>query len=175
MERGIFQGTFYCPEGPEVDLGDMPIELNDIEKMLVDDVMASETLTRMELELAAVGNGLVWNKDHFEMLPKGDAEDCEILMRHREYHPHYLTELSSPIHYTLTISSQFTLQFCNISASYTFLSVNFLFPLDLENKHEVTKSNTFISEMSEAFDCRFPNSMGRYVFSQISWHQIIVK
>ena len=52
--------------------------------------MASETLMRMELELAAVGNGLVWQKDHFEMLPDKGAEECQILMRHRKYHVHSL-------------------------------------------------------------------------------------
>ena len=89
MDRGIFEGTFYCPEGPEVVLDDMEFDLNPIEETLVDEVMVSETLTRMELNLAAVGNGLVWHKDHFEMLDNTDAEDCQILMRHHEYSSNY--------------------------------------------------------------------------------------
>ena len=89
MDRGIFEGTFYCPEGPEVVLDDMDFDLNPVEQSLVDDVMASETLTRMELEFAAVSNGLVWHKDHFKMLDDTDAEDCLILMRHREYSSNY--------------------------------------------------------------------------------------
>ena len=89
MDRGIFKGTFYCPEGPEVVLDDMEFDLNPIEQTLVDEVMASETLTRTELELAAVGNGLVWHKDHFEMLDDMDVEDCLILMRHRKYSSNY--------------------------------------------------------------------------------------
>ena len=89
MDRGIFEGTFYCPEGPEVVLDDMEFDLNPVEETLVDEVMVSETLMRMELDLAAVGNGLVWHKDHFEMLDKTDAEDCPILMRYREYSSNY--------------------------------------------------------------------------------------
>ena len=85
MARGIFEGTFYCPEGPEVVLEDMGFDLNLVEASLVEDVMASESLTRMELEFAAVGNGLIWHKDHFEMLDDTDTEDCPVLMRHSQY------------------------------------------------------------------------------------------
>ena len=28
MARGIFQGTFYCPEGPQVVLDNMVFDLN---------------------------------------------------------------------------------------------------------------------------------------------------
>ena len=63
----------------------MEFDLNPVEATLVEDVMASESLTRMELEFAAVGNSLVWHKDHFEMLDDPDAEDCPILMRHSQY------------------------------------------------------------------------------------------
>ena len=59
--------------------------LNPVEATLVEDVMASESLTRMELEFAAVGNSLVWHKNHFEMLDDTDAEDCPILMQHSQY------------------------------------------------------------------------------------------
>ena len=85
MAHGIFEGMFYCPEGPEVVLEDMEFDLNPVEAALVEDVMASESLTGMELEFAAVGNGLIWHKDHFEMLDDTDAEDCPILMRHSQY------------------------------------------------------------------------------------------
>ena len=85
MARGIFEGTFYCPEGPEVVFEDMEFDLNLVEATLVKDVMASESLTRMELEFAAVGNGLVWHKDHFEILDDTYAEDCPILMWHSQY------------------------------------------------------------------------------------------
>ena len=85
MAGGIFEGTFYCPEGPEVVLEDMEFDLNPVEASLVEDVMASESLTRMELEFAAVGNGLIWHKDHFEMLDDTNAEDCPILMQHSQY------------------------------------------------------------------------------------------
>ena len=94
MEQGIFQGTFYCPEGPEVVLQDMPIQLNELETEIVMRVMASETLTHIELELAAVGNGLVWHKDHFEMLPDTGTEECQVLMCHRKYHLHLLPSLT---------------------------------------------------------------------------------
>ena len=80
MARGIFEDTFYCPEGPEVVLEDMEFDLNPVEAFLVEDVMASESLTRMELEFVAVGNGLIWHKDYFEMLDDTNAEDYPILM-----------------------------------------------------------------------------------------------
>ena len=85
MGCGIFPGTFYCPEGPEVVLEDMEFDLNLVESTLVEDVMASESLTRMELEFAAVGNGLIWHKNHFEMLDDTNAEDCPILTWHSQY------------------------------------------------------------------------------------------
>ena len=59
MAHGIFEGMFYYPEGPEVVLEAMEFDLNLVEATLVEDVMASESLTRMELEFAAVENSLV--------------------------------------------------------------------------------------------------------------------
>ena len=41
--------------------------------------MATETLEHLELEFAAVGNGLVWQKDHFELIPNRTTADCDAL------------------------------------------------------------------------------------------------
>ena len=35
MDTGIFEGTFYCPEGPEVVLDDMDFDLNPVEQSLI--------------------------------------------------------------------------------------------------------------------------------------------
>ena len=69
MLRGIFTSTFYVPEGPDVILDDLDLQLTQGEQDIVDDIMATKTLTRLDIEFGAVGNGLVWQKDHFEMIP----------------------------------------------------------------------------------------------------------
>ena len=83
MAHGIFNGTFYCPGQPkhieQIDLGLSPQQMQ-----IVNDILASETLTRLDLEFASVGNGLVWNIDQFEMIENKGVADCDILIQHRK-------------------------------------------------------------------------------------------
>ena len=82
MARGIFMSTFYVPEAPEVLLEDLNLQLTPAEQRIFDDVMQTEPLERLIKEIGAVGNGLVWNKDHFEMIPSRHTAQCDDLQDH---------------------------------------------------------------------------------------------
>ena len=84
MMCGIFTSTFYVPEEPDVILEDLDLQLTATEQTIVDDIMATETMERLELEFAAVGNGLVWQKDHFELIPNRGTAQCQTLVNHRK-------------------------------------------------------------------------------------------
>ena len=67
--------TFYAPD---VILKDLDLQLTAAEQNIYDDIMATETLQHLEAELGAVGNGLVWQKDHFEMIANRGTAHAKI-------------------------------------------------------------------------------------------------
>ena len=85
MLRGIFTSTFYVPEAPDVIIEDLDLQLTAQEQTIFDDIMSTQTMERLELEFAVVGNGLVWQKDHFEMIPNRTSAQCNVLKAHRKY------------------------------------------------------------------------------------------
>ena len=85
MARGAFTSTFYVPEGATVSQAPLNLHLTDDEQEIFDDLMETETLQRLKLELQATGHGLVWNKDHFEMITNRGAQQCTSLMAHHTY------------------------------------------------------------------------------------------
>ena len=77
--------TFYIPEGPTVSTLPLDLRLTTVEQQLLQQVMATETMQRMKVEIGAVGDGLLWHKDHFEMIQARSARNCATLMNHRTY------------------------------------------------------------------------------------------
>ena len=84
MMQGIFTLTFYVPEAPDVILKDLDLQLTAAEQNIYNDIMATETLQRLEAELGAIGNGLVWQKDHFEMIANHSTAACQNLLAHHK-------------------------------------------------------------------------------------------
>ena len=85
MLRGIFTSTFYVLEAPDIVIEDLDLQLTAQEQTIFDDIMLTETMEHLELEFAAVGNGLVWQKDHFEMIPNQTSAQCNVLKAHHKY------------------------------------------------------------------------------------------
>ena len=83
MQRGVFTSTFYVPEGPTISLTPLDLQLTAVEQQLVNDIMATDTLDRIKLEMRAAGQGLVWNKDHFELIPHQGSQQHQALITHR--------------------------------------------------------------------------------------------
>ena len=83
MKRGIFTGTFYVPDGPTISTTPLDLQLTVEEQECVDDIIATETLQRIKLEMRAAGQGLVWNKDHFELIPNQGTQQNQALITHR--------------------------------------------------------------------------------------------
>ena len=59
MLRGFFTSTYYIPEAPDVIFDNLDLQLTQAEQDIVDDIMATETLMRLDIEFGAVGKGLV--------------------------------------------------------------------------------------------------------------------
>ena len=76
--------TFYIPEGPTVSTLPLDLSLTPVEQLL-QQVMATETMQQMKVEIGAVGDGLLWHKDHFEMIQARSARNCATLMNHHMY------------------------------------------------------------------------------------------
>jgi len=85
MARGIFTSTFYLPEAPQVCTEDLDLNLSNMEQTIVDDILATETIEQMMLEFGAVGHSLVWQVDHFEIIPNRGAAQCAALQQHCRY------------------------------------------------------------------------------------------
>ena len=83
MQRGIFTSTFYIPEGPTISAQPLDLNLTPDERRIVRTVLATETMERVKLEMAAAGQGLIWHKDHFEVIPNVASPQNQNLMTHR--------------------------------------------------------------------------------------------
>lgn len=83
MDRGIFTSTFYVPEGPTISHQPLNLNLTPAENQMVQNVMATETMQRVKLEMAAAGQGLIWHKDHFEVIPNLTSQQNLNLRTHR--------------------------------------------------------------------------------------------
>ena len=84
MGRGIFHRTFYCPEAP-THLDHIDFDLTNNEQGMVDRIFQTETITRLDLEFGCVGDGMAWNKDHFELIPNYDVDNYLPLNQHCKF------------------------------------------------------------------------------------------
>ena len=60
--------TYYVPEAP-IQVDQIDFELTPQQRLYYNRAHQTDIIGRLELELEAMGNGLVWNKDRFEIIP----------------------------------------------------------------------------------------------------------
>ena len=82
MLHGIFKSTFYVLEELDINLRDLDLQLTAQERTIVDNIMETETMEWLVFEFGAVGNGLIWQKHHFEMIPGQGTVQCTALHNH---------------------------------------------------------------------------------------------
>ena len=78
MGDGAALRTYYCPEAP-VQVNMINFNLTQDQRAIVQCAKQTHEIGRLELELHAVGHGLVWNLDHFEVIPgQGAAQHAPL-------------------------------------------------------------------------------------------------
>ena len=81
MAQALFNSTFYIlQEAHNVDT--INIRLNPVQSGLVDNIMHTEHIERLKYELGAILNGLIYHKDHYEIVHSSRIHDYQPLIRH---------------------------------------------------------------------------------------------
>ena len=78
MDRGLFEGSFYVVHEPTY-VNKLNVRLNTIQTNLVHRIVSSERIKRLHIEFGAIGDGIIWHKDHFELVPDTPVWEYEPL------------------------------------------------------------------------------------------------
>ena len=81
MGPGLFNGTFYVLQKP-LNVKEVTIRLNPVQSGLVDNIMVTEHMEQLKYELCSTGNGLIYHKDHYELVPGQQIHDYQPLINH---------------------------------------------------------------------------------------------
>ena len=65
-DRAVLR-TYYVQEAP-IQVDQIDFELNPQQRLFYNRAHQTDIIGRLELELQATGNGLVWNKDRFDVI-----------------------------------------------------------------------------------------------------------
>ena len=84
MGDGLALRTYYCPEAP-IQVNMINFNLTADQRAIVQRAKQTHEIGRLELELHTVGYGLVWNLDHFEVIPGQGATQHAPLNAFCEY------------------------------------------------------------------------------------------
>ena len=68
MGDGMALRTYYVPEAP-IQVDQIDFELTPQQHIYYNRACQTDIIGRLDLELEATGKGLVWNKDHFDIIP----------------------------------------------------------------------------------------------------------
>ena len=78
MGNGSALRTYYCPEAP-IQVNMINFNLTADQRVIVQRAKQTHEIGRLELELHAARDGLVWNLDHFEVIPgQGAAQHAPL-------------------------------------------------------------------------------------------------
>ena len=67
MGPGLFNGTFYVLQ-EALNVKTLTIRLNCVQSGLVDNIITTEHIERLKYELRSIANGLIYHKDHYELV-----------------------------------------------------------------------------------------------------------
>ena len=81
MAQGLFNGTFYILQ-EALNVDKINIRLNPVQSGLVDNIIHTEHIERLKHELGAISNGLIYHKDHYELVHSFRIRDYQTLIQH---------------------------------------------------------------------------------------------
>ena len=81
MTPGIFQGTFYILQEP-LNVDKITIRLNRLQTALYDQIIATERMQCLMAELGAIGDGLIYHKDNFQLVHGAGVQNYQPLINH---------------------------------------------------------------------------------------------
>ena len=79
MRDGDLYRTFYVPQSP-TQVDQIDFELEPYQTQIFNRANQTTDLGRLHLELEAIGNGLVWHHDRFQVIPGLGAQQWQGLM-----------------------------------------------------------------------------------------------
>ena len=81
MGSGLFAGTFYVLQEP-LHVHTLTIRRNQIQTDLARDIMVMECIQCLHFEMGAIGEGIIYHKDHYEELPNVQVDAYQLLIDH---------------------------------------------------------------------------------------------
>ena len=81
MGQGLFNGKFYVLQEP-LNVDTINVRLNPVQSGLVDNIMHTEHMEWLKYELSSILNGLIYHKDHYELVRSSRIHDYQLLIDH---------------------------------------------------------------------------------------------
>ena len=81
MAPGIFSGTFYILHEP-VHVPQLTVHLTALQKALVENIMSTNRIQRLKREFGAIGESIIFHKDHYELVEDADVRNYQPLIQH---------------------------------------------------------------------------------------------
>ena len=81
MGQGLFKWTFYVLQ-EALNVETLTVRLNCVQSGLVDNIMSTERIERLKYELRSIANGLIYHKDHYELVRGYRMQDYQTLIDH---------------------------------------------------------------------------------------------
>ena len=107
MDCGLFEGSFYVVHEPTY-VNKLNVRLNTIQTNLVHHIVSSECIKRLHIEFGAIGDGIIWHKDHFELVPDTPVQEYKPLTMHSIYNFYFSNYFPILLFTTVVIINSFT-------------------------------------------------------------------
>ena len=81
MGPGLFSGTFYVLQ-EALNVETLTIRLSLVQSGLVNNIMSTKHIEHLKHELGSIVNGLIYHKDHYELVRDNRICDYQPLIQH---------------------------------------------------------------------------------------------
>ena len=81
MGQGIFSRTFYVLQ-KLINIQSVNVRLNIVQTGLVNNILYTEQMQCLRHELGGIANGLIYHKDHYELIPNSTVRHYQPLIQH---------------------------------------------------------------------------------------------
>ena len=81
MGPGLFHGTFYILQEP-LHVPSVHVRMNLDQSRLVDNILSTERIQQLKYELGAISHGLIYHKDHYEIVQGARIHQYQPLVNH---------------------------------------------------------------------------------------------
>ena len=104
--QGIFSGTFYVPQ-ELINIELVNVRLNIVQTGLIDNILYTEQMQCLRHKLGGIANGLIYHKDHYELIPNSTVCHYQPLIQHSNiFTIIYLFPFSKKLIYNVILSKQ---------------------------------------------------------------------